>query len=132
MTRLSFYLFSEKFTFSNKNSFLFGIVGCAAVRFFLGSYTSFQAFIYLSIIMGFFRAFVNVHYLLVVSEHCSNFLPQKLSSAVSLNMIICAVFVITFGQLFGWSRMGNDDYVQSFYLENYLVIAVLVTWLFTK
>lgn len=131
-TRLLFHFFNDKFNFSNKNLFLFGIVGFAMLRLFVGSLTSYHAFIYISIFMGFFRAFINVHYFLVVSEYCSKHFPHKLSSALSLNMIINAIFLMTFGQLLGLSRMINESYVFSFHFENFLIFVVLIAWIFTE
>jgi hypothetical protein len=130
-TRLTFHSFTEKLNISNKISFLFGIVGFSILKCFLGNLIDFYSFIGVCFAMGVFKSFINVHYLLVISEFCSKTFPRKLSSALSLSLIVNTFFILIFGQLLGLSRMINESYVLSFYLENLLVLVVFIVWICT-
>lgn len=132
VSQLTLHFFSDNLHISNKHCFLIGLIGTSMARLLLIEINHVYLVFVVSILLGYFKAFISVHYMLVISEYCSVKCPEKLAKAVSLNMIITGIFTLTFGHLLGFIRDLVNDYAVCFHVENLFLLIVLIVWVLFK
>lgn len=128
LSRLTFYLFTDKLNLTHRAIFMVGTLTLGIVRSILAELTNYTGLIAACAFFGYFRALVVVNHVLTISEFCLNRCPEKLPGALGLNMIIKGISVITIGQLLGIFRDLTGSYTLSLHSHNILLSVAMIVW----
>lgn len=129
ISRLTFHFITDRFNMTSKQTLVIGIFLLGIIKTTMTFFTSYNYLLFACLIYGYVRATVIVNQILVLSEHCTQFYPERFPGALGLSMIFSGISVMTFGQLFGVFRNSYKDFSYSFYLEDAFLIFVLSAWL---
>lgn len=126
VSRLTLPTLTERLKLSCRSVFLIGAVLLTISRTVLAETLDRQKLIVISAIYGYVRAATVVNQNLTISEYASQ---DKLSSALSLNMIAKGMFVMSIGQFLGWIRDYTGSYTICLHAQNILLVIVIALWL---
>lgn len=128
-SRLTFHFITDLLDISTKATFVLGIILLGIIKTIM---TFLSSYIYILIACSFYgyvRASVIINQILILSEHCAKFYPQRFPGALGLNMLFNGITVMIFGPMFGNFRNYFTDFSYSFYFQDIFMIFVLAFWL---
>lgn len=127
-SRMSFSIIAEKLRISAKCAYICGLLSVAILREIIGQLRSFESILIGIGIFGYIRAITTVNQVILVSELCSKYYPQRFAAAYGMNMIFKGVAAISIGQFLGYVRDITNDYTFCFYAQNSFLVFILILW----
>jgi hypothetical protein len=127
-SRLSFSIIAEKLNISPKTAYICGLLIVGVLREVIGNLRSFEMILLTIAIFGYTRAITTVNQVVLVSELCSKYYPEKFPAAYGMNMIFKGIAAISIGQFLGHVRDTANNYSICFYAQNSFIAFILILW----
>lgn len=86
-SRMTFSVIAEKMNISAKTAYITGLIVVGILREIIGNLKSFEMILLTIGVFGYIRAITTVNQVILVSELCSKYYPEKFSAAYGMNMI---------------------------------------------
>lgn len=129
LSRLTFHFITDQLNFSNRKTYVAGLVLLCVIRSVLAEITDYRIILVIVSFFGYVRALVVVNQVLLISDLCTKYYPHKFAGALGMNMIFRGVIVLAIGQMMGLIRDHLNSYVLSLHSENLIVAFILIVWL---
>lgn len=125
LARLTIPVVAKRLRMTSRATFLAGALLIALSRTVLVPQNAYLNILLGSALCGYIRAATVINQNLTISEYAD---AETLPAALGLNMVAKGLIVLSVGQFFGWVRDYTDSYGLCIYVQNAVILMVVLSW----